>query len=373
MANGLMSVPAPGAMPGVAPTPHFQQAPQPPAPGVGAAPMAPPAGPAFGHPPVQPPAPQQPAPQQPQAQMQTPGGFQGAPQQPQMQTPGGFQGAPQQAQMAPPPYENSQFHQQNPQYAPAPSAPQAPARPFFESVAAEPAVAAQPAPDATSFAQQVAQQLQAAQQPAADPYAVAVPEVDLTAWEQHRPAVNRMIAEALNEHIAPKFGQVARQVQEVSGIRGDLDGLRQQTYESSIRAAIPDVDGVANTPEFQQYRNTVLPGGVTVDALMRSAHKGRNAAAMIDVFRGFERQRASTQQAQPQYASNGFAPQAQQYTQPHVSPGAALYPGASAQQGISAEAAASVLDRYARGHATEAEYLAVEAALAQQGGAPAYQ
>ena len=379
MANGLMQMPPPGAMP--PPTqPHFQQGPQAPMPGVGGAPQQP-AQPA----PQTPQTPQMPSPISgyPAVQPQPVVGQPPAPGQPQFgqppQTGYAPQPAPQphQQQMQPPPYATPQHAQdfqhqtpqQNPQYAPQP---QAPARPFFESFGGQqPTAPTQQPLDAATFAQQVAQQMQAAQQPA-DPYAVPVPEADLTNWEQHRPAMERMFAEMVNTHIAPKFGQVSQQVEAASGMRSDLDALRSETYQSSIRAAVPDLDTVANSPEFQQYRNTVLPGGITVDTLMRSAHQNRNAAALIDVFRGFQSHQSGHQQAQPQQMSNGFTAQAQQYAQPHVAPGASLYPGASPQQGISEQAAAEVLDRYSRGHATEAEYMAVEAALQQQTVQPTY-
>lgn len=350
--SGLMSMaPPPSAAPtapaapapnnGAAPaTPRFQQGPTPPPPGVGAAPAQ-----QFQQPtqasipaqqfqqPTQAPAPAQ----QFQQQLQAPAQYQQPAQQP-------------------------EYAQQQPQ---------APTRPFFDTFAAEQPQQAQ-APqqlDPSALAAQVAQHLGAQQQQPASAYTVPVSnDVDVSAWDQHRPALNRLIAEAINEHVAPHLGQIAGQ-NNVEAIRSDLDGLRDQTYQSSLRAAVPGLDDIANTPEFQQYRNTVLPGGVTVDALMRSAHQSRNAGAMIDVFRGFQQANAGHNPMQPmsaQPATNGFNQQAQQFTQPHVAAGASMYPGAGPQAGISPQAAAEVLDRYARGQATREEYEAVESALMQQ-------
>lgn len=236
--------------------------------------------------------------------------------------------------------------------SPAPSQPQSPPAPnssteLLERLARAEA-ARQEAEDRSrrEAAARAQQEEEARRAQLYDPASLELTEAERQTYAQSAPVIEKLVRAELQRYHAqtmvPELGRVNEVRQSVGQANEAARAALDRAVNATLRAAIPDLDAIAQSPEWTAYLNTAMPelgAGVTRGSLLRTHLDNINTDAAISLIRGFKAPAASAAAAAPAAAPAAAA-------RPAPAPGRAGG-GAPASVAAAARGAQSNQRRYA--------------------------
>lgn len=179
-----------------------------------------------------------------------------------------------------------------------------------------------------------------------DPASLELTEEERRTYAQSAPVIEKLVRAELQRYhaqtLVPELGRVNEVRQSVSQANEAARAALDRAVNATLRAAIPDLDAIAQSPEWMAYLNTPMPelgAGVTRGSLLRTHLDNINTDAAISLIRGFKAPAASAAAAAPAAAPAAAA-------RPAPAPGRAGG-GAPASVAAAARGAQSNQRRYA--------------------------
>ena len=178
-----------------------------------------------------------------------------------------------------------------------------------------------------------------------DPAALELTEEERQTYAQSAPVIEKLVRAELQRYHAqtmmPELGRVNEVRQSVGQANEAARAALDRAVNATLRAAVPDLDTIARTPEWAAYLSSEMPelgAGVTRGSLLRTHLDNINTDAAISLIRGFKSPAAQ--------AAAAAAPAAQRPAAPAPAPGRASG-GAPASVAAAARGASGNQRRYA--------------------------
>ena len=148
-----------------------------------------------------------------------------------------------------------------------------------------------------------------------DPASLELTEAERQTYAQSAPVIEKLVRAELQRYHAqtmvPELGRVNEVRQSVGQANEAARAALDRAVNATLRAAVPDLDAIAQSPEWATYLNTEMPelgAGVTRGSLLRTHLDNINTDAAISLIRGFKAPAAAAAAAAPAPASAAARP-----------------------------------------------------------------
>lgn len=128
-----------------------------------------------------------------------------------------------------------------------------------------------------------------------DPAALELTEAERQTYAQSAPVIEKLVRAELQRYHAqtmmPELGRVNEVRQSVGQANEAARAALDRAVNATLRAAVPDLDTIARSPEWMAYLNSEMPelgAGVTRGSLLRTHLDNINTDAAISLIRGFK-------------------------------------------------------------------------------------